>query len=182
MAVVQLCVDSSRCDVMHILHSGIPPSLVTILEDPSILKVICSTPRSRFGLLLSTSGTTYSILICCFWSHNIRQLLKLEFLHFVTLMVLLFCDEMNDGLLIDLQTGVGSHGDAAKLQRDYGVQIRGVVDLSEMAGQKLGRRWHSWSLSSLAQELTCKKVRINNSFNCDTFPAYHISHSISFKE
>jgi len=40
VAVVQLCLDSGRCDVMHIVHSGIPPSLVTILEDPSILKVV----------------------------------------------------------------------------------------------------------------------------------------------
>lgn len=39
VAVVQLCLESGRCDVMQIVHSGIPPSLATLLEDPSILKV-----------------------------------------------------------------------------------------------------------------------------------------------
>lgn len=67
-------------------------------------------------------------------------------------------DYGNIDLIINLQTGVGSRGDASKLQSDYGIQTRGVVDLSEMANQKLGRRWKSWSLSSLAEELTCKKV------------------------
>lgn len=48
VAVVQLCLDSSRCDVMHILQSSIPPSLATILQDPSILKVIApSSPQPR---------------------------------------------------------------------------------------------------------------------------------------
>ena len=40
VAVVQLCLESSRCDVMQIVHSGIPPLLATLLEDPSIVKVI----------------------------------------------------------------------------------------------------------------------------------------------
>lgn len=39
VAVVQLCLESSRCDVMQIVHSRIPSSLATILEDPSIVKV-----------------------------------------------------------------------------------------------------------------------------------------------
>ena len=60
-------------------------------------------------------------------------------------------------LTSNLQTGIGSRGDASKLRSDYGIQTRGVMDLSEMANQKLGR-WQSWSLSSLTEELTCKKV------------------------
>jgi hypothetical protein len=39
VAVVQLCLEASRCDVMHIKHSGIPPSLLSILQDSTILKV-----------------------------------------------------------------------------------------------------------------------------------------------
>ncbi|CAL2227643.1 unnamed protein product [Prunus armeniaca] len=38
-AVMQICVDTSCCHVMHIVHSGIPQSLQLLLEDASILKV-----------------------------------------------------------------------------------------------------------------------------------------------
>ncbi|XP_043720311.1 Werner Syndrome-like exonuclease isoform X3 [Telopea speciosissima] len=41
-AVIQICGDSSNCYVMHIIHSGIPPILQTLLEDSTSLKVgIC---------------------------------------------------------------------------------------------------------------------------------------------
>ncbi|KAJ4956282.1 hypothetical protein NE237_013065 [Protea cynaroides] len=41
-AVIQICGDSSNCYVMHIIHSGIPPILQTLLEDLTSLKVgIC---------------------------------------------------------------------------------------------------------------------------------------------
>ncbi|XP_021888961.1 Werner Syndrome-like exonuclease [Carica papaya] len=38
-AVMQLCADSFHCHVMHIIHSGIPPSLQLLLEDSTFLKV-----------------------------------------------------------------------------------------------------------------------------------------------
>ncbi|PKA46221.1 Werner Syndrome-like exonuclease [Apostasia shenzhenica] len=38
-AVLQICVDSSNCYVMHIIHSGIPPALKLLLEDSSSFKV-----------------------------------------------------------------------------------------------------------------------------------------------
>ncbi|GLT61001.1 hypothetical protein SLA2020_337370 [Shorea laevis] len=38
-AVMQLCCDTSFCHIMHIIHSGIPPSLQFLLEDSSISKV-----------------------------------------------------------------------------------------------------------------------------------------------
>lgn len=38
-AVLQICLDSSDCYVMHIIHSGIPPLLKSLLEDPSSFKV-----------------------------------------------------------------------------------------------------------------------------------------------
>ncbi|KAG0580196.1 hypothetical protein KC19_4G155400 [Ceratodon purpureus] len=110
VAVIQLCLESSRCDVMQIVDTGIPPSLATILEDSSIVK-----------------------------------------------------------------TGIGSRGDASKLQNDYGIQTRGVVDLAEMANQKLGRRWQSWSLSSLAEELTCKKIEKVSGIRCGDWEACPLS-------
>ncbi|CAH2079447.1 unnamed protein product [Thlaspi arvense] len=39
VAVVQICVDSNHCDVMHIIHSGIPQSLKHLIEDPTLVKV-----------------------------------------------------------------------------------------------------------------------------------------------
>lgn len=39
VAVVQLCVDADKCNVFHVIHSGIPSSLKTILEDPMVSKV-----------------------------------------------------------------------------------------------------------------------------------------------
>ncbi|CAN7015640.1 unnamed protein product [Brassica oleracea var. botrytis] len=39
VAVVQICVDNSYCDVMQIIHSGIPQSLQHLIEDSSLVKV-----------------------------------------------------------------------------------------------------------------------------------------------
>ncbi|CAH2079293.1 unnamed protein product [Thlaspi arvense] len=39
VAVVQICVDNNYCDVMHIIHSGIPHSLQHLIEDPTLVKV-----------------------------------------------------------------------------------------------------------------------------------------------
>ncbi|GKV28647.1 hypothetical protein SLEP1_g37669 [Rubroshorea leprosula] len=38
-AVMQICCDTSFCHIMHIIDSGIPPSLQFLLEDSSISKV-----------------------------------------------------------------------------------------------------------------------------------------------
>lgn len=38
-AVLQICMDSSDCYVMHIIHSGVPLMLKSLLEDPSSSKV-----------------------------------------------------------------------------------------------------------------------------------------------
>ncbi|KAL8120929.1 3'-5' exonuclease-like [Apium graveolens] len=38
-AVMQICGDANHCHVMHIIHSGIPSSLRSLLEDPSCIKV-----------------------------------------------------------------------------------------------------------------------------------------------
>ncbi|KAK3187972.1 hypothetical protein Dsin_027533 [Dipteronia sinensis] len=38
-ALMQICVDANQCHVMHIIHSGIPPSLQLLLEDTALIKV-----------------------------------------------------------------------------------------------------------------------------------------------
>ena len=38
-AVMQLCAGNSHCFVMHIFHSGIPPTLRALLADRSYVKV-----------------------------------------------------------------------------------------------------------------------------------------------
>ncbi|KAL5990187.1 hypothetical protein ACLOJK_011084 [Asimina triloba] len=38
-AVLQICMDNDWCYVMHIIHSGIPPTLQSILEDATSTKV-----------------------------------------------------------------------------------------------------------------------------------------------
>ncbi|XP_057959874.1 3'-5' exonuclease isoform X2 [Malania oleifera] len=38
-AVMQICGDASHCYVMHIIHSGIPQKLQSLLEDPKFTKV-----------------------------------------------------------------------------------------------------------------------------------------------
>ena len=51
------------------------------------------------------------------------------------------------------KAGVGIHGDAQKLMRDFGLQCEGLVDLSEEANLRLchpasGRPPEKWSLAS----------------------------------
>ncbi|XP_009764477.1 3'-5' exonuclease isoform X1 [Nicotiana sylvestris] len=38
-AVMQICGDKSSCYVLHIIHSGIPQTLQSLLEDPTVVKV-----------------------------------------------------------------------------------------------------------------------------------------------
>lgn len=47
-AVMQICGDKGNCYVLHIIHSGIPQTLQSLLEDPTVVKV---------GILFSFSGT-----------------------------------------------------------------------------------------------------------------------------
>jgi len=44
-ALMQICMDTSHCYVIHIIHSGIPTILKSLLEDRSSVKVLtCRTP------------------------------------------------------------------------------------------------------------------------------------------
>ncbi|KAF1864294.1 hypothetical protein Lal_00029452 [Lupinus albus] len=39
VAVMQICFNNTHCHVLHLFHSGIPPNLRLLLQDPSFLKV-----------------------------------------------------------------------------------------------------------------------------------------------
>jgi hypothetical protein len=39
VALMQLCMDKTHCYLMHIIHSGVPPILKSLLEDSSSVKV-----------------------------------------------------------------------------------------------------------------------------------------------
>ncbi|KAF8402154.1 hypothetical protein HHK36_013106 [Tetracentron sinense] len=43
-AVMQICGDASHCYVLHIIHSGIPPILQSLLEDSTSVKVFRFNP------------------------------------------------------------------------------------------------------------------------------------------
>lgn len=67
-----------------------------------------------------------------------------------------------------------------KLFHDYGVSIKDVEDLSDLANRKIGGDSKKWGLASLTETLVCKEVSViqkldlnfeNNSENC----IYHIS-------
>ncbi|XP_020094653.1 Werner Syndrome-like exonuclease isoform X3 [Ananas comosus] len=92
-AVMQICMDNTRCYVMHIFHSGIPPILKSLLEDNSSVKV-----------------------------------------------------------------GIAIANDARKISNDYNVCVRPVEDLSGLANLKLGGPPRKWSLCSLTEMVTCKKL------------------------
>uniref|UniRef100_A0A0E0KMD8 3'-5' exonuclease n=1 Tax=Oryza punctata TaxID=4537 RepID=A0A0E0KMD8_ORYPU len=48
VAVMQLCMERTLCYVMHIIHSGVPPVLKSLLEDSSSVKVgICIDNDAR---------------------------------------------------------------------------------------------------------------------------------------
>lgn len=38
-AVLQICANAARCHVMHIIHSGFPENLKSLLRDPRSVKV-----------------------------------------------------------------------------------------------------------------------------------------------
>ncbi|CAA6655403.1 unnamed protein product [Spirodela intermedia] len=89
-AVMQICVDTDHCFVMHIFHSGIPSTLGSLMADRSYVKV-----------------------------------------------------------------GVSIASDAAKISRDYNVNMTSLDDLSDLANLKLGGSRKQW----LAKP---KRIRMGN--------------------
>jgi len=71
---------------------------------------------------------------------------------------------VNSSIIVSINTkfdvhkvGVGIDGDAVKVFRDYKISVKGVMDLSLQANQKLGGD-HKWGLSSLTEKLLSKQV------------------------
>lgn len=59
-AVMQICGDTSRCYVMHIIHSGIPNSLQSLLEDESSVKVGVNIANDGYKIL-----NDYNVSVKC---------------------------------------------------------------------------------------------------------------------
>ncbi|EOA17135.1 hypothetical protein CARUB_v10005399mg [Capsella rubella] len=110
VATVQICVDNNYCDVMHIVHSGIPPRLQHLIEDSTLVKV-----------------------------------------------------------------GIGIDGDSVKLFHDYGVSIKDVEDLSDLANRKIGGVTKRWGLASLTETLVCKELLKPNKIRLGNWEVYPLS-------
>ncbi|XP_048451379.1 Werner syndrome ATP-dependent helicase homolog isoform X3 [Rhincodon typus] len=70
------------------------------------------------------------------------------------------------------KVGVGIDGDHWKLMRDCDIKLRGFVELTDMANQKL-KCAEKWSLNGLVQQLCGKQLWKDASVRCsdwDTFP------------
>jgi hypothetical protein len=77
-----------------------------------------------------------------------------------------------------LKVGVGAHGDALKIGRDYpGLEMRGVLDLSEFANARLcsdapgGPAPQKWSLTSLSERVLHGAVAKPQSLRCGDWEA-----------
>jgi len=69
-----------------------------------------------------------------------------------------------------LKAGIGIHGDSLKLERDYGIKMKGLIDLSEAANARLCPSSSSmpkkWSMSAPAEKLMRKTVRKSQHIRC----------------
>jgi hypothetical protein len=70
VALMQLCVDKTHCYLMHIIHSGVPPILKSLLEDSSSVKVgnYVSIIRSCADFSLKIECSFFHTWIALFWS------------------------------------------------------------------------------------------------------------------
>lgn len=72
------------------------------------------------------------------------------------------------------KAGVGAHGDALKIGRDYGFAMEGTVDLSEFANTRLGEGAggpKKWSLTALTQQVLGKRLPKTQSLRCSNWEA-----------
>ncbi|KAK8955414.1 Werner Syndrome-like exonuclease [Platanthera guangdongensis] len=109
-AVLQVCMDPSDCYIMHIIHSGVPSILKSLLKNPSFSKV-----------------------------------------------------------------GIGIHGDARKISRDYNVCVTPLVDLSKYANLKLGGAPKNWGLAPLTKMLACRELLKPNKIRMGNWEAKELS-------
>ncbi|KAF3456638.1 hypothetical protein FNV43_RR01292 [Rhamnella rubrinervis] len=74
-----------------------------------------------------------------------------------------------------LKVGVGIGNDAVKVFKDYNVSVRALEDLSYLANQKLGGGSQRWSLGSLTEKLTSKKLLKPNKIKLGNWEANVLS-------
>jgi hypothetical protein len=74
-----------------------------------------------------------------------------------------------------LKAGIGIHGDSLKLERDYGIKMKGLIDLSEAANARLCffsstakgvQAPQKWSMAALAEKLMGKTVKKSQHIRC----------------
>jgi hypothetical protein len=76
-----------------------------------------------------------------------------------------------------LKVGVGAHGDALKVQRDFGLVMAGVLDLSEYANARLcgagagAAPPQKWSLAALSERLLRRGVEKRQTLRCSDWEA-----------
>ena len=105
------------CLLLHICHSGITPHLRQLLTSP-----VGVQPGHWLGSQLGGGGLDHAHFLLA---------------HLLASPVLLpspSCPLCPQDLL---KVGVGIHGDSLKIQRDFGIEMQGVVCLSEYANARL---------------------------------------------
>lgn len=73
-----------------------------------------------------------------------------------------------------VKVGIGIDGDSVKLFHDYGVSIKDVEDLSDLANQKIGGD-KKWGLASLTETLVCKELLKPNRIRLGNWEFYPLS-------
>ncbi|GAB4819179.1 hypothetical protein N2152v2_006225 [Parachlorella kessleri] len=77
-----------------------------------------------------------------------------------------------------VKVGVGAHGDSLKVQRDFGIAMEGVLDLSDYANARLsgdGAAPQKWSLAGLTKRLMKRTLTKAQGLRCSDWEAFPLS-------
>ncbi|XP_028382700.1 Werner syndrome ATP-dependent helicase isoform X1 [Phyllostomus discolor] len=72
------------------------------------------------------------------------------------------------------KAGVGIEGDQWKLLRDFDIKLKGLVELTDVANEKL-KSTESWSLNGLVKHLFGKQLRKDHSVRCSNWKNYPLT-------
>ncbi|KAM5310956.1 bifunctional 3'-5' exonuclease/ATP-dependent helicase WRN isoform 2-T2 [Glossophaga mutica] len=72
------------------------------------------------------------------------------------------------------KAGVGIEGDQWKLLRDFDIKLKGFVELTDVANEKL-KSTESWSLNGLVKHLFGKQLRKDRSVRCSNWKNYPLT-------
>ena len=74
------------------------------------------------------------------------------------------------------KAGLNARGDAQKMHRDFGVLVRGVVELNDEAAIRLvGERNGQWGLAALVQRILCRTLPKNKNDRMSNWEAETLS-------